>query len=43
VVWGAIEGVDYFVNNNTVNWSFLIPLIGGIAIAFGNIALILRK
>jgi len=35
-VWGVIEGVDYFVNENSVNWLFLFPLIGGLLAAMFN-------
>lgn len=35
-VWGVVEGVDYFVNENPVNWLFLIPLIGGLLVAMFN-------
>jgi uncharacterized membrane protein len=29
-IWGIVEGVDYFVNEDPVNWWFLLPLVGGI-------------
>jgi len=35
-IWGIVEGVDYFVNENAVNWLFLIPLVGGIVAAMIN-------
>jgi hypothetical protein len=35
--WGVVEGVDYFVNKNPVNWLFLLPLLGGLCVAFCNI------
>jgi hypothetical protein len=35
-VWGIIEGVDYFVNQDPVNWWFLCPLIGGILVLIIN-------
>jgi len=36
-VWGVVEGIDYFVNQDQVNWLFLLPLIGGIVIMLINI------
>lgn len=36
-IWGIVEGIDYFVNQNPVNWLFLLPLIGGVVVAFLNI------
>ena len=35
-VWGVVEGVDYFVNEDSVNWLFLFPLVGGIVTAMFN-------
>lgn len=35
-VWGIVEGLDYFVNENPVNWLFLIPLVGGLLTAMIN-------
>ena len=34
--WGIVEGIDYFVNENPVNWLFLIPVLGGIITAMIN-------
>jgi hypothetical protein len=43
-IWGVVEGLDYFVNQDPVNWMFLLPLIGGLFIAMINmIALFLKK
>jgi uncharacterized membrane protein len=42
VVWGIIEGIDYFVNQDLVNWTFLFPLIAGLVIAIVNMALIFK-
>ena len=42
-IWGIIEGVDYFVNKNPVNWLFLLPLLGGIFVAIGNMASLFRN
>lgn len=43
-VWGVVEGVDYFVNQDPVNWFFLLPLIGGIVIMMINmISMFLKK
>jgi hypothetical protein len=41
-IWGIVERVDYFVNQDPVNWLFLIPLIGGIIAAFVNMILIMK-
>lgn len=41
-IWGIIEGVDYFVNQNSVNWAFLVPLIGGIVVAAGNMIAMMK-
>ena len=35
-VWGIVEGIDYFVNQDPVNWMFLVPLIGGIVVLIAN-------
>ena len=42
-IWGIVEGVDYFVNQNIVNWWFLAPILGGMAIAVANVAAIMKK
>lgn len=36
MVWGIVEGIQYFVKDEPVNWMFLLPLIGGIVVAFLN-------
>lgn len=41
-VWGIVEGLDYFVNEDPTNWLFLIPLISGIAGAIVNYIVILK-
>jgi uncharacterized membrane protein len=41
-IWGIVEGVDYFVNQDPVNWTFLFPLISGILIAIVNMALMFK-
>lgn len=35
-IWGIVEGIDYFVNENPVNWLFLIPVLGGIIVMIIN-------
>jgi uncharacterized membrane protein len=42
-IWGIVEGVDYFVNQNPVNWTFLFPLIAGILVAIINVALMFKE
>lgn len=42
-IWGIVEGVDYFVNQSPVNWWFLAPLVGGIAVAITNMATLMKK
>ena len=42
-VWGIVEGVDYFVNQNPVNWLFLAPLIGGMLVVIINMVSLLFK
>ena len=44
-VWGIVEGLQYFVKDQPVNWWFLLPLIGGIVIFLLNVmnALTYRK
>lgn len=41
-VWGIVEGIDYFVNQDSVNWTFLAPLVGGIVGAFVNMIFIMK-
>jgi len=41
-IWGIVEGIDYFVNQDPVNWMFLAPLIGGIVAAIINMALMFK-
>lgn len=41
-IWGIVEGVDYFVNQDPVNWTFLFPLIGGIVVAIINMAMMFK-
>ena len=33
LAWGIIEGVDYTVNHDQVNWLFLAPAIAGLIVA----------
>ena len=41
-IWGIIEGVDYFVNQNSVNWNFLFPLVIGIVVAMSNMIAMMK-
>ena len=42
-IWGVVEGIDYFVNKNPVNWLFLLPLIGGMVGAMINMASLFKN
>jgi len=41
-IWGIIEGVDYFVNQDSVNWNFLFPLVIGLVVAMSNMIAMMK-
>lgn len=41
--WGIIEGFDYLVYQDKVNWLFLVPLIGGMSVVIINMIIFIFK